>query len=154
MAELNSRQQEQLRIIDEILTLAEPVFAKEEDELKRLLSTSVDKLDVDDLYAAANYGSATAASIVKFSGTSFARLHPAIPDYESNKEAVIIAQEIFEERAEHEKPVYDSELVDSIRVIEGALAVAKMMMADPTEHYKAVPITHKMWQSPYDPQTA
>lgn len=153
MPGLNSRQQEQLKIIDEILTVTEPVFAKEEDDFKRTFSSRADMLNVDDIYAAANYGSATAASVLRFSGTTFAQLHPAIQDYESNELAIIIAQEIFDERAESELPLYDSEIVDSIRVIEGALAVARMKMADPTEHYEAIPMTHKLWQSPYDPQT-
>lgn len=106
----------------------------------------------DNIFAAANYNDAVAKAMLELNGVEDGYQEYATGSTESDKEAIAIAEQWHRPRKDL-PPIEIEELDESIRIIEGAFATAKMIMNGPSEEYEAIPMTHEMWQSPYDPKT-
>ena len=112
------------------------------------LPALADKM-TDSIYAAAGVGDPVARTMLDFSGVEAGWSERANPIVETDVEAVEFAEEFFPVEADL-APVEVDEIDDSIRIIEGALAVAAVMQTGADEEYEVA--DPSIWAEPEAPK--
>jgi hypothetical protein len=89
----------------------------------------------DSIFAAAGVGDPVARTMLDFSGVEAGWSEPANPVTETDSDAVKFAEDFFPVEADL-APIELDEIDDSIRIIEGALAVAALIRAYSDAEYE------------------